>query len=142
MKQVWRLFALGVFAAFALTATGCATQPSGNSNSVSVAPSPTASALPSPSPNTETKTVAVTLPVLDALFSDEAFKGELKSKLQLTDAQINSLSAIAGDEVARLRRSNAEQEGGSAVEARDRAAESIRNAVGDQKADELFALVR
>jgi lipoprotein-anchoring transpeptidase ErfK/SrfK len=142
MKQVWRSFGLGFFAALALAATGCATQPSGNSNSVSVAPSPTATAIPSPSPNTETKTVAVTLPVLDALFSDEAFKGELKSKLQLTEEQINSLSAIASDEVARLRRSNAEQEGGSAVEARERAAESIRNAVGDQKADELFALVR
>jgi len=142
MKLVWRSFGLGFFAALALVATGCTTQPSGNSNSVSVAPSPTASALPSPSPNIETKTVAVTLPVLDALFSDEAFKGELKSKLQLTEEQINSLSAIASDEVARLRRSNAEQEGGSAVEARDRAAESIRNAVGDQKADELFALVR
>src|SRR5882724_1170564 len=142
MKLVWRSFGLGFFAALALVATGCTTQPSGNSNSVSVAPSPTASALPSPSPNIETKTVAVTLPVLDALFSDEAFKGELKSKLQLTEEQINSLSAIASDEVARLRRSNAEQEGGSAVEARERAAESIRNAVGDQKADELFALVR
>src|SRR6476620_9670744 len=102
MKQVWRSIGLGFFAALALAATGCATQPSGNSNSVSVAPSPTATAIPSPSPNTETKTVAVTLPVLDALFSDEAFKGELKSKLQLTEEQINSLSAIASDEVARL----------------------------------------
>src|SRR5882724_8721874 len=142
MKLVWRSFGLGFFAAFALVATGCTTQPSGNSNSVSVAPSPTASPSPSPSPNTEARTVAVTLPVLDALFSDEAFKGELKSKVQLTDAQISSLRTIASDEVARLRHSNAEQEGGSAEEARDRAAESIRNSIGDQKSAEVFALVR
>src|SRR6267378_1990838 len=142
MKQLWRSLALGLFAALALSATGCMSQPSGNSNSVSTGPSPTASPSTSPSPNTETKTVAVTLPVLDAFFSNEAFKEELKSKLQLTDAQISSLRAIAGDEVARLRRSNAEQEGGSAEEARDRAAESIRNAIGDQKSAEVFALVR
>ena len=78
MKQLWRSLALGSFAALALSATGCMSQPSGNSNSVSTGPSPTASPSPSPSPNIETKTVAVTLPVLDALFSDEAFKEELK----------------------------------------------------------------
>ena len=31
----------------------------------------------------------VTLPVLDAMFADEAFAGELKSKLQLTDEQVD-----------------------------------------------------
>jgi lipoprotein-anchoring transpeptidase ErfK/SrfK len=142
MKQLWRSLALGLFAALSLSATGCMSQPSGNSNSVTTGPSPTASPSPSRSPKTETKTVAVTLPVLDALFSDEAFKEELKSKLQLTDAQISSLRTIASDEVARLRHSNAEQEGGSAEEARDRAAESIRNSIGDQKSEEVFALVR
>jgi lipoprotein-anchoring transpeptidase ErfK/SrfK len=142
MKQLWRSLASILFAALALSATGCMSQPSGNSNSVSTVPSPTVSPSPSPSPNIETKTVAVTLPVLDAFFSDEAFKEELKSKLQLTDAQISSLRTIASDEVARLRHSNAEQEGGSAEEARDRAAESIRNSIGDQKSAEVFALVR
>ena len=142
MKQLWRSLAPGLFAALALSVTGCMSQPAGNSNSVSTGPSPTASPSPSPSPNTEARTVAVTLPVLDALFSDEAFKEELKSKLQLSDAQISSLRTIASDEVARLRHSNAEQEGGSAEEARDRAAESIRNSIGDQKSAEVFALVR
>ena len=142
MKHLLRSLALGLFAALIFIATGCLSQPPGNSNSVSTVPSPTISPSRSPSPNTETKTVAVTLPVLDALFSDEAFKGELKSKLQLTDAQISSLRTIASDEVARLRHSNAEQEGGSAEEARDRAAESIRNSIGDQKSAEVFALAR
>jgi len=139
---MWRSFGFGLFVALVLTAAGCAIQPPGNSNSVAtVSPAP-ASPSPSPSPQPETKTVAVTLPVLDALFADEAFKGELKSKLQLTDSQINSLRTIASDEVAKLRHENAEQENGSAVEARDRAAQAVRAVVGDAKSEELFALVR
>src|SRR5712672_3392928 len=68
MKQLWRSLALGLFAALALSATGCMSQPAGNSNSVSTVASPTVSPSPSPAPNIETKTVAVTLPVLDAFF--------------------------------------------------------------------------
>ena len=99
MKQFWHSFEFGLLAILALIPIGCATQPAGNSNSVTTVASPSVSPLPSPSPKTETKTVAVTLPVLDALFANEDFKGELKSKLQLSDAQINSLRTIAGDEV-------------------------------------------
>ena len=142
MKQFWHSFRFGLLAVLVLIAIGCGTQPSGNSNSVTTVASPTVSPLPSPSPKTETKTVAVTLPVLDALFADETFKGELKSKLQLTEAQINSVRTIASDEVAKLRHANAEQEGGSAANARDSAAESIRAAIGQQKSEELFALAR
>ena len=141
-KQFWHSFGFGLFAVLALIAIGCGTQPAGNSNSVTTVASPTVSPLASPSPKTEAITVAVTLPVLDALFDDEVFKGELKSKLQLSDAQINSLRTIASDEVARLRHANAEQEGGSAAGARDSAAESIRAAIGPQKSEELFALAR
>jgi hypothetical protein len=142
MKQFRYSFEFALLAILALIPIGCATQPAGNSNSVTTVASPTVSPLPSPSPKTETKTVAVTLPVLDALFADEDFKGDLKSKLQLSDAQINSLRTIAGGEVERLRHANAEQEGGSAATARDNAAESVRTAIGQQKSEELFALVR
>ena len=142
MKQLRRTLGFGIFAALVFSAAGCTTQPAGNSNSVAtVSPTP-ASPSPSPSPQAETKTVAVTLPVLDALFADEAFNGELKSKLQLTDAQINSLRTIAGAEVARLRHENAEQASGSAVEARDRATQAVGEVVGEPKSEELFALVR
>ena len=37
----------------------------------------------------------VTLPVLDAMFSDEAFAGELKSKLQLTDEEIQNIKNLS-----------------------------------------------
>ena len=142
MKKFWHSFDFALLAVLALIPIGCVTQPSGNSNSVATVASPSLSPLPSPSPKTETKTVAVTLPVLDALFADEAFKGELKSKLQLSDAQIDSLRTTASGEVERLRHDNAEQQGGSAVTARDNAAESVRTAIGQQKSEELFALAR
>ncbi len=144
MKQLWHSFRFGLLVVSALIASGCATQPSGNANSVTTVASPTSTLpSPSPSPKTETKTVAVTLPVLDALFADEEFKGELKSKLQLSDAQINSLRTIASGEVDRLRHANAEQEGGSAAAiARDNAAESVRAAIGQQKSEDLFTLAR
>jgi lipoprotein-anchoring transpeptidase ErfK/SrfK len=84
----------------------------------------------------------VTLPVLDALFADEAFSGELKSKLQLSDEQISSLRKVAGDEVAKLRQANAEQANGSAEEARNRATQAVTAVVGGEKSEALFALVR
>src|SRR6266545_6541031 len=137
MKRTLRSAMLGLAIALALTGLSCVTQPQGNSNLVTtVTPSPSPS--PKLSPKTETPAVPVTLPVLDALFADESFKTELKSKLQLTDEEIGALQKIAGDEVARLRQTNAEEQDGSAAEARERAARSIGDVIGKQKSKELF----
>jgi lipoprotein-anchoring transpeptidase ErfK/SrfK len=88
----------------------------------------------------------VTLPVLDALFSDDAFKSALKSKVALTDDQLAQLQKLAADEVARLRQSNTEDqrsnESPQAEESRQRASEAIRGLLGEQKAEGLFALAR
>lgn len=99
-------------------------------------------ATPAPGAIPEETAVPVTLPVLDALFGDEAFKAELKSKLQLTDDQISRLQQRAQEEVARLRQTNAELEPGGAAEARQQAAQAVEAIVGPQKTTELFALVR
>jgi murein L,D-transpeptidase YcbB/YkuD len=89
------------------------------------------------------KAAPVPLPVLDALFSDEAFKTKLKSKLELTDDQLGALQKIAGDEVVRLRQSNVEQQSAEqssqAEQSREHAAEAIRGVIGQQKAEDLFA---
>jgi lipoprotein-anchoring transpeptidase ErfK/SrfK len=87
------------------------------------------------------------LPVLDALFSDEAFKSALKSKVELTDEQLAQLQKIAGEEVARLRESNAEgksdeEQSRQAEQSREHATEAIRGVIGEQKAEDLFALAR
>ena len=86
--------------------------------------------------------VPITLPVLDALLADESFKAELKSKLQLTDDQIGALKKISGEAVAKLRKSNAENQSGSAEAARQTAIEAIRGVLGPDKSDQLLSLAR
>jgi lipoprotein-anchoring transpeptidase ErfK/SrfK len=135
------MIALSIF-----VAAGCATEP-GNNTNANIAASPAPSASPSP---TAVSAVSVTLPVLDALFSDEPFKEQLKSKLALTDDQVAQLQKIAGEEVARLRQLNAEgqavgqsdQAESQAANSRERAAEAIRGVIGEQKAADLFAFAR
>jgi len=137
--------AFGLTLGLLIFAVGCATEPGGNSNS-NAAGSPSPSASPSPA-GSVSKATAVTLPVLDALFSNEAFKSSLKSKVGLTDDQLAQLQKIASEEVARLRESNieeksAEEQSRQAEQSREHAAEAIRGVIGEQKAEELFALAR
>jgi lipoprotein-anchoring transpeptidase ErfK/SrfK len=139
MKTI-RTTAIGLTLALSTLAVACATEPGNNTNSTSAgSPSPSAST----SPVAVSKTAPVPLPVLDALFSDEAFKTNLKSKLALTDDQLGALQKIAGDEVARLRQSNVEQQSAEqssqAEQSREHAAEAIRGVIGQQKAEDLFA---
>ena len=145
MKTI-RNTALGLIMAFStLAAIGCAVEPGSNTNSInSSSPAPSVS----PSPVAVGKVVPVTLPVLDALFSDDAFKTKLKSKVELTDDQLAQLQKIASDEVARLRQLNAEgdaagqsdQNESAAEQSRQRAAEAIRGVIGEQKTADLFVL--
>ncbi|MGH9906929.1 MAG: L,D-transpeptidase family protein [Pyrinomonadaceae bacterium] len=142
MKRILLTIELALLSVSILSAISCVAQSPSNSNSATTAnPSPTTA--PSPAGFvTEASTAPVTLPVLDALFADEAFKAELKSKLQLSDEQITNLRKSASDEVNRLRQMNAEQLEGGAAEAREHAVQSIQGVVGPQKTNELFALVR
>ena len=144
MKTI-RHTALGLIMALStLAAAGCVTEPGSTSNAPgSASPSPSAST----SPSALSKAVPVTLPVLDALFSDEAFKTKLRSKIELTDDQMAQLQKIAGEEVARLRESNTEatkdeEQSRQAEQTREHAAEAIRGVIGAQKAEQLFTLAR
>lgn len=136
------MIALSIF-----LAAGCATAPVSNINAnTAVSPAPTAS----PSPTVVGNAAPVTLPVLDALFSDEPFKDQLKSKLALTSDQVAQLQKIAGEEVARLRQLNAEdsaagqsdQADSQAATSRERAGDAIRGVIGEQKTAELLAFAR
>src|SRR4029450_1357868 len=82
----------------------------------------------------------LTLPVLDAMLTDEAFAKELRSKLQLSDDQLNSLKRVASSEVNRLRESNAEDSTGDAAEARERASREIVAVLGEDKAKQLATI--
>jgi hypothetical protein len=117
----------------------CSPGPS-NSNTANVQPA--ASPTPSPSPTTsETASVQVTLPLLDALLTDEKFVGQLKSKLKVTDDQVAELKRVSSAEIDRLRASNAEDLEGNATDARTRASEQLRTILGDDKSRELTTLV-
>src|SRR6476620_8989904 len=136
MYSMQRLFIL--IAVLCLLA-GCTNAPS-NSNTANVQPA-AASPSPSPSPTTETSSVQVTLPLLDALLTDEKFVGQLKSKLKVTDDQVGELKRVSSAEIDRLRASNAEDLEGNASDARTRASEQLRTILGDDKSRELTNLV-
>ena len=131
--MILRTAVLTIVCVFAFTAC---TAPSNSNSSVGQAtPSPAAS------PTTTNASIPqVTLPVLDALLTDEAFVKELKSKLQLTDDQLDSLKRVASTEVNRLRQANAEDTTGDAADARERANREIIAVLGEDKAKQLANL--
>lgn len=132
---------MGLIYALLVLAQACAVQPNTNTN---VNPTPSASPSPSPtlSPSSTptTSKAQLTLPLLDALLRDDAFVNQLKSKLQLSDAQVEQLKTTAAEELTRLREVNAEDQDGNATEARDRAHERIVSVIGESKANDLASL--
>jgi lipoprotein-anchoring transpeptidase ErfK/SrfK len=140
-----------VLASLLLAASACTTgaptnttQPSapGGANANTGA-SPNASATPAAATSGASNSAVslpVTLPVLDAMFADEAFAGELKSKLQLSDEQVSRLKQVAREGTAELNEEGAES--GTTTEATRRASEKIKEVVGDEKAAAFTSLVR
>src|SRR5215207_7835666 len=137
LKTTWKSpLALVAAAVLLLAGSGCTTGAPANTAAPAA---PTTSASPaakaSPAPNGPAAAAAnlpVTLPVLDAMFADEAFAGELKSKLQLTDEQVESLRKVAGEERANLDEEGAQS--GTTAAATGRASEKIQSVVGAEKA--------
>jgi lipoprotein-anchoring transpeptidase ErfK/SrfK len=136
MISIRRLLSLAFLACLF---TGCAAPP-GNTNTsvVQTTPSPAASA--SPATTSATASVQVTLPLLDALLTDEKFVGQLRQELKLSDEQIASLKRTSGAEIARLQETNAEDTDGNATNARTRASEELSKILGDAKAKQVATL--
>jgi F0F1-type ATP synthase delta subunit len=65
---------------------------------------------------------------------------QLKSKLQLTDEQVDRLKQAAADELTQLRDANAEEQDGNAAEARERATQRLATIIGENKTNELANL--
>lgn len=121
-----------------LGVAGCTAPSNSNTTVTQATPSPTVS--PSPA-KPQAASVPVTLPLLDALLTDEKFVDHLKSNLKLNDDQVASLKRVSSAEIERLRESNAEEADGNATDARTRADEQLRSILGDEKARELASLV-
>jgi lipoprotein-anchoring transpeptidase ErfK/SrfK len=131
---------------FAGLLAGCNNQPmtsaNVNTNTNSNITANTNAANVSPINNKTVVGLPVTLPVLDAMFFDEEFNQELKTKLQLTDEQIEKLKTLSREAVGNLGETEGEGEAGSTRAAAKRAEEQIRGIVGDEKANQLYELVR
>jgi lipoprotein-anchoring transpeptidase ErfK/SrfK len=145
MKKTLHSLTACIVAVCAALAGAC-TQPTtqtggtGNTTPANNAATP-ATAANNNTPSTTATNTPVTLPVLDAMFADEAFAGELKSKLQLSDDQVQKLRSIAREETASLRESETGEHAGTTAEATRRAQEKIREAIGEEKARQLSQFV-
>lgn len=142
-----KIFAAVLSVGVALFSVGCEVPPSNstganvaaNSNTV-VANTNTA---PAPVENKELAArMPVTLPVLDAMFGDVNFANELKTKVQLTDEQIDNLKRLSREAVANLNEDEADQDTRSTRAATERADKQIREMLGEQKAAQLYNFVR
>ena len=126
------------------TAPTNTTQPSAPGNTATANSSPAANATPAAATNASASNNAaslpVTLPVLDAMFADESFAGELKSKLQLSDEQVSRLKQVAREGTSELNEEGAES--GTTTEATRRASEKVKEVLGEEKATAFTSLVR
>ena len=94
-------------------------------------------------PNKESQArMPVTLPVLDAMFTEGDFVGELKSKAQLSDEQIQNLKKLSREAVGNLDEGKSGESSGSTRVAMERADKEIRAMLGEEKASKLFDVVR
>ena len=134
-------FKIVVLVLLALVIGACVTNNS-NSPNTTVGPTPSASTSPpsTVSENAKPRT-EVTLAVLDALLANDNFVSGLKSKLQVTDEQVQSLRKAASDEVERLRTGNAEDNLNGSDNASAKSTEEIKRILGDEKASQFNAFV-
>ena len=130
----YRLLILGLAGLLA----GCTVTPN-NSNTASTTTAPSPAAAPSAAPVRESSAQVVTLPLLDALLTDEKFVQGLKSDVKLSDEDVESLKRVSNSEIARLREINAEDSDGDGTDARARATEQLNKVLGEAKAKELVS---
>ena len=118
--------------------TGCTVSPN-NSNTATSSSSPAPTAAPSAAPVRESTSQVVTLPLLDALLTDDKFVEGLKTDLKFSDDQIQSLKRVSSSEIDRLREINAEESDGNGSDARKRATDELNTILGEEKARQLIS---
>ncbi|MGE0129739.1 MAG: L,D-transpeptidase [Blastocatellales bacterium] len=128
-----QIFFIALIFALAAGSSACVS-PESETIGASVAPAPAHSSIPASDPNY----LPITLPVLDALLADEAFRTELKYQIGLSDEQINQLSAVASEENS-VPRETADWRGAAAL---TRSRKRIAEAIGEEKAARLHTLAR
>ena len=135
MKQ---FISIAILSAVLLTA-GCVPQPDSKTQTNS-AGSPSPESSPSPLKTDSATVKPITLPVLDAFFADNSFAETLKTRLKLSDEEVTKLKELARAETAKLDESELEKREGS-VRAHADAQEKIKALIGEEKSEQLAALV-
>src|SRR6266404_764586 len=139
-----RYLGSALFIAVCILAAGCVVEPTNRANSnarVAALATPTATISPTPVSEKASKTQALTLPVLDAFLANGSFSGLLKSRLQITDEQIEKLREAAHADTAKLSEANVGTSSVETASARTTAKETITKIIGAEKAEQLEALI-
>ena len=105
---------------------------------------PVANTSPSQAPaesEAATSNVPITLPVVDALLSDEAFTAEVRKSVQPSDEQLDKLKKAARDSVLQLNEDDVE-EGRSTRSSLTAAEKQIREILGNDNGNKFIALAR
>jgi lipoprotein-anchoring transpeptidase ErfK/SrfK len=143
-RQYWSV-ALILATAFALA--GCempANQPATNSanSNAPVKASQNSNSAPANTnvSGNQPKATMFTMPMLKAFLADANFVNTLKTRLQLTDGQINQLKALADETKKPLPEASGSGDN-SSTDARNYAFERVRSNIGEEKTRQLAALL-
>ncbi len=136
------LFSAILAAAFA---AGCVSpeknpiqQPGTNANS---SPQPTPSASPSPAKETQAANVPFTLPILDALLSDESTADEAKNDVQMSDQEVQKLREISRNYVLTLNDTASDEKRSTKAASAD-ARKQVQQVLGSERTERLIAFVQ
>lgn len=133
---------------FSLAYSGCVPDQSNSNAPVTTAPVNSTNTVntntnqaPAQPEMADTSNVPITLPVVDALLSDEAFIGEVKKSVQPSDEQLDKLKNAARDAVLKLGEDDV-QEGRSTRASISDAEKQVREILGKDNGDKFLALAR
>jgi len=135
--------------ALSLVFSGCV--PPQNSPNTAQQPASPANAVnsavggPAPSPAAGTRpehNLPITLPLLGAMLADEGFVRELKERAGLNDEQIQRLQQLSDNATQGLDESDPLAAPGSTRQSVETAMRAIRGEIGDDKANQVFQLMR
>jgi len=128
----------------ALLFAGCVTNQPVNDPNARVANANANTTVPPTNTNTQAipsaaDTTPVTMPVVDAMFADESFSADIKSKVGLTDEQIDKIKQASRDAVLKLDEAD---ENASTTAAVKQTNEELKKILGEEKAKQLLDVIR
>ena len=132
----------------AFTLSGCQNNPNQTGNQVpsqpQVANTNAASAnTAAPAENTARNAgMPVTMPLIDAMFTDEAFAQEVKTNVQLSDEELTKIRDAARNGVLELSGETSDDDARSTRASTDRTRQEIEKIIGPERTNKFFDFIR